>query len=167
MMEFAARKLDRGFVLASSSPQRGEGGPQGRMRGAEGHLCWLRLRRRPPHRLASARHFSPLGRRGISTLLPWIEKTKVRRRQVNGGHGGVTRGDLATPQRNILYVPLKQKPPAPIAVSAVASLPKSTTQAKSASRATPIIQPISDGSVPRVRRSPKPSLSTAVSFTRR
>jgi hypothetical protein len=43
-----------------SSPQRGEGGPQGRMRGP------TRSERAepPPHRLACARHFSPQGEKG-------------------------------------------------------------------------------------------------------
>jgi hypothetical protein len=41
-----------------SSPQRGEGGPKGRMRGRSHSIGRIS----PPHRLACARHFSPLGR---------------------------------------------------------------------------------------------------------
>ena len=51
-----------GARLASSSPQRGEGGPQGRMRGCAKRP--LQRTQRPPHRLTYVRHFSPLGRRG-------------------------------------------------------------------------------------------------------
>jgi len=104
MMEFAARKLDRGFVLASSSPQRGEGGPQGRMRGAEGHLCLAPASPKPPSspRIRSA--LLPAGEKWDLDAFALDRKNESARRQANRGHGGVTRSDLATPQRNILYV---------------------------------------------------------------